>query len=630
MSIKWMHYNVVRYNLRHNSKWNLKQMPKISMSLDHLDLTKNAQFYRLKDSSKNINQQDIDTIFSAACQNQHTKDEFILNIPLQDGRTDINEITYKSALRVFAAARPVYFLSESNEYQDIIHAYIILIQYGDYVVILKKSCAPIDSAINKLLVLVDYQDLIDSFKDNEVSFQKLALRNMTVSDKALRSRSYEARNLNGLLSMHAAGRSIPYYLKIRDSHGIKSFTMSAGRITESSQRIKFDDIVLWVKEQIDLFGRYSNNKQFMNSFAKKVDLGLVLNSCDPIAIMVEAGSVDDYLEKEGLIIYRRKNGQLKPVSNKFKEQLISELEKTYDLDHTEKVTNSKDSAKLRRNINTLSFSSKILSKLFVELIINNKKSTVTLSSLIIKNGWFSVCFDDPKFMYFAGACFEDTSGISEIDSILDMLQVKTQLNGCTSEKGKFSANHKKFSKNSIFDTVEKIHVNDDYLFCDDLGDEWADHIAINLKKLSIDFIHSKHGKKSNSASMLHDVVGQGIKNLGNMFFSNNQFFNKFTTTFLHQTYNSGCGVHTQIKRIRKGGSKPLQVDLVKLLSNYNIQRQCILCCNFLSKNSLQVEFYKLKNKIRIRGNIIQLLWILSSFSHACREMNVRPIIYCKK
>src|SRR5690606_26661634 len=123
----------------------------------------------------------------------------------------------------------------------------------------------------------------------------------------------------------------------------------------------------------------------------------------------------------------------------------------------------------------LSFTSKRLSKYRVI----EGKNEFTLSSYIISHGWFSVCFDDPKYIYFLGSCFEDKSGVSEIDSILKIFQPKTELNSITSEKGVFKATSQKFSANSMFRVVEDMHKIDDYIFCDDLGDEWADHIALN-------------------------------------------------------------------------------------------------------------------------------------------------------
>ncbi|NUE94453.1 hypothetical protein HUN10_16355, partial [Acinetobacter seifertii] len=166
-----------------------------------------------------------------------------------------------------------------------------------------------------------------------------------------------------------------------------------------------------------------------------------------------------------------------------------------------------------------------------------------------------------------------------------------------------------------------------YIFCDDLGDEWADHITFNLTDLSISFIHSKHGDISTSASNLHDVVGQGIKNLGNMFFSKDQIMKKLTNSLINKKYKSGKGIQTQIDRVRKPVLN-FESDIDLLLKSHKLHRNCILSCSFISKSDVVTEFNKLKNGQSVRGNIVQLLWILSSFSHAAKEANVIPIIYC--
>ena len=92
-------------------------------------------------------------------------------------------------------------------------------------------------------------------------------------------------------------------------------------------------------------------------------------------------------------------------------------------------------------------------------------------------------------------------------------------------------------------------------------------------------------------------------------------------------YKSGKGTQTQIDRIRKTTTN-FSTDIDFLLKNHKLYRKCILSCNFISKQAIQIEFNKLKNKQPVRGHIVQLLWILSSFSHATKEANVIPIIYC--
>lgn len=178
-------------------------------------------------------------------------------------------------------------------------------------------------------------------------------------------------------------------------------------------------------------------------------------------------------------------------------------------------------------------------------------------------------------------------------------------------------------------SLKKKHAGDDYIFCDDLGDEWADHITFNKVNSNICFIHSKHGDPSTSASNLHDVVGQGIKNLGNMYFDVSMMLSKLDKTFKNN-YKSAKGVQTKIPRIRKGDVGVFEEYLSNLLKDFKLNRSCVLCCSFLSLSDVKKQFNEIKEGNPVRGHIIQLLWIISSFAHAVRDMNVRPIIYCAK
>jgi hypothetical protein len=259
--------------------------------------------------------------------------------------------------------------------------------------------------------------------------------------------------------------------------------------------------------------------------------------------------------------------------------------------------------------------------------VSENGDLITLQKYIVKHGLYSVTFDNPKYMYFMGTCFEDSSGVSEIDNILEILQPIEIMPIVKSEKGQFAVESESFTEDSMFDVVEKIHAEDDYIFCDDLGDEWADHITFNKENSNICFVHSKHGDPSTSASNLHDVVGQGIKNLGNMYFDASAMLSKLDKTF-KSDYKSGKGVQTKIPRIRKGNVEVFEGYLANLLKDYKLNRSCVLCCSFLSISCVTEEFNKIKDGKPVRGNIVQLLWIISSFAHAVKDMNVRPVIYC--
>lgn len=592
---------------------------------NRLDLTKNVQFYK---ATTLIDASIISEILDVASSNIEIGKSFIIDI-LRESKSTNLKIDYKVSIKVFPTVKPVYFLDD-NTFEDRIHAFIILIEINKFLVVLSKSCSPYTQNLKKSFDLIQVSDLSKLLGDN-AEFQKMSLRNMTVSDKAIRNRSYESVNLIGTLSTHAAGRSIPSHLKVKENGIIKSIS-STGRLVEASARHSIDDIVNWASSQINII-KTAHQNEFLNLFARKVHLIDVLKVNRPNALLIDTSAISDEILNQNLKLKWIKRKKIKGSKKKIKEitkylneetqnRILFNLSKVYEVNTNGKIIGFENSSEIKKNVKSLSISTKLFRGLKVEE--NNK--TESLIGYINRKGLFSITFNDPKYMYFMNECFEDRSGISEIDSILGLLYPQNGIEMVESEKGKFRKNQKKFNNNSMFGFVEKISAQDDYIFCDDLGDEWADHITLNLDDSCISFIHSKHGEISTSASNLHDVVGQGIKNLGNMFFSKDQIKKKVTTSLMKK-YKSREGTQTEIERIRKTTSN-FDMDIDLLLKDHKLHRKCILSCSFLSKSDLTMEFSKLKSGAKVRGNIVQLLWILSSFSHAAKEANVIPIIYC--
>lgn len=584
---------------------------------ERLRLTKNAQFYSV---NKPLEDELVRQILDTASSNMIPDSEFVIDVFRQERNLEEQNIIFTYSTRVFPSSRPVYFLE--GDFEDNVYAFILIIEVGIYISVIKKSCANIFDLMEENFTLIGSKEFSSSFSDDDVEFQRLALRNMTVSDRAMRSRSYEAADLKGLLSTHSAGKSIPYYFKIRQGTKTRSIS-GTGRVVESSSREKIENIAVWVSEQINLIESPSNTN-FLDSFASKVELSEVLESCSPNALLVESSSLFDRFRKDCIPIkYKTKKGKVVGVSSRIYKKLESALEKVYEVDSELNLIDVNDNSRIKVNKKSMTFHSKDLAKFRV----SENGKLVTLQNYIVKHGFYSITFDDPKYMYFMGSCFEDSSGVSEIDNILELLQPIEVMPDIKSEKGSFTEESVNFSEDSIFDAIEKIHVDDDYIFCDDLGDEWADHITFNKEKSNISFVHSKHGKPSTSASNLHDVVGQGIKNLGNMYFDTNTMLSKLVKTF-EKYYTSSKSVQTKIPRIRKGNVDNFEEYLTNLLRDYKINRSCILCCSFLSMSKISKEFTKIKEGKPVRGYVVQLLWIISSFAHAVKDMNARPIIYC--
>lgn len=603
---------------------------------ERLVLTKNVQFYK---TNNDLDDNIISSILNEASSNQESDSESIIEV-YRDIKVTAENVEYQITIKVFPTIKPVFFLNDECV-EDRIYAFIVLIELNDYLVVLSKSCSNFSQILKDKFELIQTQDL-SKLLSNNVEFQKMSLRNMTVSDKAVRNRSFEASNLKGTLPTHAVGRSIPSHIKVRDGGSIKSIS-STGRLVESSVRESVDNIVDWANHQIELLTT-SNQNDFLSLFAKKVQLRDVLVKSKPSSLLIDIGQISDgvlsgdlkikyELDRVELVNGRKKKSKkLINVSARFQLNLFSNLEEVFEINSDLHIIGFEKSSKIRVNKSTISL---ITQSLLKKIKIEENNKIESLMTYINRKGLFSVTFDDPKFMYFMDSCFEDTSGISEVDSILEMLEPQKNIEKIISEKGTFKSTQESFDLNSMFGFIEHIFKSDDYIFCDDLGDEWADHITLNLKDFSINFIHSKYlSKTTNSASKLHDVIGQGIKNLGNMHFSRDQINikhkSKFATFYKSGTDSIGKpAVQTEINRIRKQG-KDFCADIESLLKSHKLHRKCILACSFISKKNIKAEFEKIKNGQFVRGHIIQFLWILSSFAHAAKDANVIPLIYCRE
>ncbi|MCK6393312.1 hypothetical protein [Zoogloea sp.] len=585
-------------------------------------LTRNAQFCVLKDGVDPA--EAIEALLNAATANMTPGGEFLINEFRLLREIPASNYFYRFSVCVFPTDRDVYFWG-GEKIRDRIYAFALVFEVQEFVVLFKKSCANFSDIFEESLSLVDSKVLNSTFSDNSVDFQKISLRNMTVSERALRARSYEAADLKGLLSSHAAGRSIPYFLKIRDGDNIKSISANSARIVESSERTGIDEIALWVRQQIYLLQNPTPDKDFLESFAKQVALQEVLAETQPNAILIEGSTVYDRLHEKGLpLFFKTRAGELAALPARIQKRLFRALEVVYEVNGELKIIGLEETSRIRVNSKSITFSSTPLQRIRV----CDAGKDISLQKYILKHGLYSVCFANPKFMYFMGRCFEDAAGVAEIESILELLKPIDVITGVQSEKGCVSATLENFDDDCMFGVVETLHANDDFVFCDDLGNEWADHITLNRGDPCISFVHSKHGSPSTSASNLHDLVGQGIKNLGNMYFTREGFLKKHQEKF--SEYYSRDGIQTKIARTRKAINEPIEAYIQSLLSDYRILRKCVLSCSFLSKDQVTEAFNAMKTGQVVRGNVIQLFWILSSFAHAAKEYNVVPIIYCQK
>lgn len=197
-----------------------------------------------------------------------------------------------------------------------------------------------------------------------------------------------------------------------------------------------------------------------------------------------------------------------------------------------------------------------LDKLYVKL---NQGTYVKLTRIVTSNAFFSVSFQDCSYIYTGGRLYQNSSIKEDFDSILQILFPITGIENVTSEKGRgYNNDSTDFAQDSMFHVVETdVCANAQFVVCDDMGNEWADHIAINGDTIS--FIHSKcKGSSSLSASNFQEVIGQAIKNIGHLNPSNDELERK------RESWN-GTWQNTQIPNLRSGNEVGAFIDAFKAL-----------------------------------------------------------------
>lgn len=585
-------------------------MNAIPLRLEDLRITLNGTFVR---SSNDIDDRDVEKLIEAARANEDNDYDLLLEV-----RRRVVGTAKVSAI-VFYSKREAYFAPE-HELFDTIASYLVVVETGPReFTLFKKSCATLTPLLEKDYEVAEYEELLNTFDDSRSQIQKLSTREMNVSDKGLRARSYEAADLKGHMSPHAAGRSIPRFTQVRTKSEVRSISLNTGRINQLTDRVSVSKAIEWSAQVFTSMSRRRVNKSFFSSFARRISLEEVLKVARPANILFERFAIEEHLIEDSIDLWYTKNGRYHKLKTASLKRFLDTLDVAFEIDNHQNMIGTR-SGKLRINKKTLSPYSAALSRLKVK----GPKDYITFQSWITDHGYFVVSFDRPDYLYLKKSCFENRAGKAEVDAILTCLEPMRSFSTAMSEKGEVVSDSIAFDPSSLFAKVEHIHRNDKYVFCDDLGTEWADHIAIDLDAARVTFVHSKHVKKStNSASALHEVIGQAIKNLGSMHFTSATFSAKVNQKF-NKKYKG-----SQIERTRKGNYRNANNDIKVLLADPRLHRKCVVACSSLSKRDVTVELEKLKRGLAVKGHITQLFWIISSFIHSCQGNACYPAVYCK-
>ena len=551
-----------------------------------------------------------------------------------------------SLLVVRKKTSPSFLLERIDEWDEIKIAYFLCLLKSNIAMIVKKNIS-FNKNITDCLQPIDYSVLSNLYVSNDSKFEKISMQNLDVSDSAIKNKVIEAYDLSQSISTYGISN---YYLssyRMRLDDDYYSLALHQSRINKVGEKEKLESLVDWADEVIGkINGKRRNKKSLVSYFAEPIG-NFDLSKMNPSGLLLLLNPLKNWIEEnEKDIVYRRFcNGKVKDrIINAF--VLFESLSRIMPVDangYAKRKNGSEEFIVLKNNAKRIEIQSTFLSH-----IIFDEKNLV---EYINENNLFIVTFKDAKCRYSNGIMFQDSRLKQTKESFMEMFVGFDELANVDSEKGTFGGgkNQTEFSDKSIFHFVENEYQNKyDYFVCDDLGNEFADHIGVSDDKIA--FFVEKYKTAGLSASSFHDVIAQAQKNLGSFNIENGQYKSKIKKLDAFYKFNKGNGKkksknkkkgknaspnnETGISRIRTQGvcAKNVLQKWQKALTNPFLKKELYVVTNLLSKQDLSDALDNVCGACKKGDHLDEakaIFWLISSLASCCKELGVDLRIVCR-
>lgn len=508
-------------------------------------------------------------------------------------------------------------------------AYILIVEIENYIVIVKKNVSHITSFINNLTPI--YADILSGILVEDTTlFQHIKLSNMNMNENAMRNKSYEAKSLENTMPMFGANHTVINAARFTNNDGLCAININTSRLSKFGEKKNLLNLLKWMYNLVIKFDTYIYKDSFFSRFAKPQSWSKLQNLLTPVSLLIDMFKLHSYiqnLQNKDIFIKNKDVERYDVVTSKY-AKIVESGVKCYNLDKVNGQIYSK-SGKRNIGVKKSKMGLKIVScgNLFNSLYYcEDDGQYIKIIDLINKLGCFSIGFSDYFYIYMNKRLYRNASIQNDFNSILSILCPFEDISRVTSEKGNgYDDKSSYFESCSMFGVIERIIFSDaDFLLCDDLGNEWADHLAIKGNKIS--YIHSKcnEGKIMLSASSFQEVIGQAVKNIGNMNPDDDAIKRKMETM-------KGKWNKTGINKCRIGTPDDYERLYKELRHNPNKIQEICLAVNYLSKSKLSEAFDKIKRNenFKQRNSVIQLVWLLSGFISTCKEADLNCRIFCR-
>lgn len=597
---------------------------------DHLLLNENAYIFK-KPEGFSLSKSRVKQLFSHISKKTEREGNYLLNEPYLDYVVDGTQIHYSICVFKFESV-PSFIDEYIPGWIETKLAYLILVEFENYIVVTKKNISGMADFF-KLLDPLDYEILSTLFIEDSTMFEKFGLKNMSISDKAIRSKTMESNDLKENFSTIGAGNYIVDNMRLKTGSEKVALSLNTSRINKFGSKNYLDAFFGWSKAVIDRVESYVPQNTFLNVFAQPISFEREKDTLVPIAILFLFNKLYEDFESHritGCLIVNdagERSINIFDYLSEF-ERLLQVAPRTDDDGGVCYIaqTSLTDDLEIRINAKSITIYSRKLQNVKLVTETGHLRS---ITEYINTSNQFIVNFDQLELVYTNRKLFLDNRLLGNINYFLDAFVPYPALINVNSEKGSFLPTATEFTTQSEFRFVEDTFIDDfDFFLCDDLGKEWADHIGITPDKIT--FLHSKYKETGYSASSFQDVVGQALKNITNLTPRDYQLDSKRVIWGNH--YIASDGTSTQITRLRKGDTVNDFINqFSETIKNPNLNREIFLVINFISKTGLQQKLEDLRDGLAFpeRNEVIQILWFLSSFLSICGEQGIKGYICCK-
>lgn len=247
---------------------------------DNILINENAYFFHNKDEVK-VSKNMIERVFREVSTIK--TGNYLLKIVRKNIVIDNKTIVY--SLCVFKYdSKPTFVEEDTDGWLEIKLAYLLIIEVEDYIVMSKKNISNIQGFLRQFYPL-DYKTLSTLFVNDNTSFEKFNLKNLNVSDKAIRSKSMEALDLKENFSTLGANNYMVNSLRVKNEDEKISLMLNASRINKFGKKGGIKSFINWSLSLVEKIKDFSIQETFLSIFAEPQDYESIKDTLTPVSLL---------------------------------------------------------------------------------------------------------------------------------------------------------------------------------------------------------------------------------------------------------------------------------------------------------------------------------------------------------